>query len=50
MVVRGMDRGPDALAVSPDSKLLAFVGPTEYTVTITDAHSLNEVHLKNKRS
>ncbi|XP_047667072.1 WD repeat-containing protein 90 isoform X2 [Tachysurus fulvidraco] len=42
-VVRGLDRGPDALAVSPDSKLLAFVGPTEYTVTIMDARSLDEL-------
>lgn len=45
MVVRGTDRGPDALAVSSDSKRLAFVGPSEYTVTITDARSLDEVHL-----
>lgn len=45
MVARGTDRGPDALAVSWDSKHLAFVGPTEYTVTITDTRSLNEVHI-----
>lgn len=45
MVARGTDRGPDALAVSSDSKRLAFVGPTEYTVTVADAHSLDEVHL-----
>ncbi|XP_026782452.3 WD repeat-containing protein 90 isoform X1 [Pangasianodon hypophthalmus] len=43
MVVRGTDRGPDALAVSSDSKRLAFVGPTEYIVTVTDAHSLDEL-------
>ncbi|XP_058250376.1 WD repeat-containing protein 90 isoform X2 [Hemibagrus wyckioides] len=43
MVARGTDRGPDALAVSSDSKRLAFVGPTEYTVTIADAHSLDEL-------
>ncbi|KAK3551522.1 hypothetical protein QTP70_017350, partial [Hemibagrus guttatus] len=43
MIARGMDRGPDALAVSSDSKRLAFVGPTEYTVTIADARSLDEL-------
>ncbi|XP_026880574.2 WD repeat-containing protein 90 isoform X2 [Electrophorus electricus] len=43
VVARGMDRGPGALAVSSDSRHLAFVGPTEYTVTIMDAHSLDEL-------
>lgn len=43
MVAKGTDRGPDALAVSSDSRCLAFVGPSEYTVTIMDAHSLDEV-------
>lgn len=43
--MRGTDRGPDALTVSSDSKRLAFVGPSEYTVTITDARSLDEVCL-----
>lgn len=43
MVARGTDRGPDALAVSADSKRLAFVGPTEYTVTVADTRSLDEL-------
>lgn len=43
VVARGTERGPDALAVSSDSKRLAFVGPTEYIVTIMDARSLDEV-------
>ncbi|KAL7874850.1 hypothetical protein SRHO_G00058200 [Serrasalmus rhombeus] len=43
VVARGTDRGPDALAVSSDSCCLAFVGPTEFTVTIMDAHSLDEL-------
>ncbi|XP_053351396.1 WD repeat-containing protein 90 isoform X2 [Clarias gariepinus] len=43
MIVQGTDRGPDALAVSPDSKRLAFVGPTEYIVTITEARSLDKL-------
>ncbi|KAI4898063.1 hypothetical protein NFI96_018064 [Prochilodus magdalenae] len=43
VVARGTDRGPGALAVSSDSHCLAFVGPTEYTVTIMDAHSLDEL-------
>ena len=43
MVVRGTERAPDALAISSDSRSLAFVGPSEYTVTIADARSLDEV-------
>ncbi|XP_066539496.1 WD repeat-containing protein 90 [Hoplias malabaricus] len=43
VVAQGTDRGPDALAVSSDSCCLAFVGPTEYTVTIMDANSLDEL-------
>ncbi|XP_072536252.1 WD repeat-containing protein 90 isoform X2 [Salminus brasiliensis] len=43
VVVQGTDRGPDALAISSDSCCLAFVGPTEYTVTIRDASSLDEL-------
>uniref|UniRef100_A0A8B9RIY0 WD repeat domain 90 n=1 Tax=Astyanax mexicanus TaxID=7994 RepID=A0A8B9RIY0_ASTMX len=43
VVAQGADRGPDALVVSSDSRCLAFVGPTEYTVTIMDAHTLDEM-------
>ncbi|XP_076826631.1 WD repeat-containing protein 90 [Brachyhypopomus gauderio] len=43
VVACGKDRGRGALAVSSDSRHLAFVGPTEYTVTIMDAHSLDEL-------
>ncbi|XP_051537939.1 WD repeat-containing protein 90 isoform X1 [Myxocyprinus asiaticus] len=43
VVARGVNCGPDALAVSSDSHCLALVGPTEYTVTIMEAHSLNEL-------
>ncbi|XP_057603857.1 WD repeat-containing protein 90 isoform X4 [Hippopotamus amphibius kiboko] len=35
--------GPSTLAVSGDSHLLAFVGPSKYTVTIMDAASLDEL-------
>ncbi|XP_075422310.1 WD repeat-containing protein 90 isoform X3 [Ascaphus truei] len=35
--------GPRALSLSSDGRLLAFVGPTEYTVTVTDARSLDEL-------
>ncbi|KAM5198229.1 WD repeat-containing protein 90 isoform 1-T1 [Hipposideros larvatus] len=34
---------PNALAVSGDSRLLAFVGPSKYTVTIMDAASLDDL-------
>uniref|UniRef100_A0A7N8XKJ2 WD repeat domain 90 n=1 Tax=Mastacembelus armatus TaxID=205130 RepID=A0A7N8XKJ2_9TELE len=37
------DRAPDALTVSNDSRCLAFVGPSEYIVTIADARSLDEL-------
>ncbi|XP_029954629.1 WD repeat-containing protein 90 [Salarias fasciatus] len=42
-VARGTEQAPDALAVSSDSRWLAFVGPSEYTVTIADARSLDEL-------
>lgn len=31
------------LAVSEDSRLLAFVGPSKYTVSVVDTASLDEV-------
>ncbi|XP_059935471.1 WD repeat-containing protein 90 isoform X2 [Mesoplodon densirostris] len=34
---------PSALVVSGDSRLLAFVGPSKYTVTIMDTTSLDEL-------
>ncbi|XP_067101587.1 WD repeat-containing protein 90 [Osmerus mordax] len=43
VVARGTERGPDALVISSDSRCLAFVGPSEYTVTIMDARSLDEL-------
>ena len=42
-VARGDKLGPDALAVSPDGKLVAFVGPTDFTVSVVEARSLDEV-------
>ncbi|XP_039991620.1 WD repeat-containing protein 90 isoform X3 [Xiphias gladius] len=43
VVARGTERSPDALTVSSDSRCLAFVGPSEYIVTIADARSLDEL-------
>lgn len=43
MVARGTERAPDTLTVSSDSRCLAFVGPSEYIVTIAEARSLDEV-------
>uniref|UniRef100_A0A670JZN3 WD repeat-containing protein 90 n=1 Tax=Podarcis muralis TaxID=64176 RepID=A0A670JZN3_PODMU len=37
------DHGPDALSVSGDGRLLAFVGPSKYIVTLMDAYSLDEL-------
>lgn len=42
-MARGTERAPDALSVSSDSRSLAFVGPSQYIVTIADARSLDEV-------
>ncbi|XP_043935318.1 WD repeat-containing protein 90 [Protopterus annectens] len=43
VVARGSERGPDALTVSSDGHYLAFVGPSEYIVTIMDGRSLDEL-------
>ncbi|XP_031416845.1 WD repeat-containing protein 90 isoform X2 [Clupea harengus] len=43
VLARGIERAPDALVVSGDNSRLAFIGPTEHTVTIMDARSLDEV-------
>uniref|UniRef100_H2ZYH0 WD repeat domain 90 n=1 Tax=Latimeria chalumnae TaxID=7897 RepID=H2ZYH0_LATCH len=43
VVARGNERAPDALTVSTDSRYLAFVGPSEYTVTVMDGRSLDEL-------
>ena len=42
-VARGDHRAPQALAVSPDGQHVAFVGPTEFTVTVVSGTSLDEV-------
>ncbi|WAQ96619.1 WDR90-like protein [Mya arenaria] len=39
---RGEQYCPDALAVSPDGRRVAFIGPTEYTVTVVDSKTLDE--------
>ncbi|XP_034070605.1 WD repeat-containing protein 90 [Gymnodraco acuticeps] len=43
VVARGTEHAPDALAVSSDSCCLAFIGPSEYIVTIADSRSLDEL-------
>ena len=42
-VATGAKFGPHLLSVSEDSLRLAFIGPLEYTVTVADARSLDEV-------
>jgi hypothetical protein len=37
---------PNILAVSEDSRLLAFVGPSKYTVTVMESASLDEVSME----
>ncbi|XP_062999035.1 WD repeat-containing protein 90 [Elgaria multicarinata webbii] len=43
VVSQDADHGPDALSVSCDGRLLAFVGPSKYIVTLMDAHTLDEL-------
>ncbi|XP_070846624.1 WD repeat-containing protein 90 [Chaetodon trifascialis] len=43
VVARGTERAPDALTVSSDSRCLAFVGPSEFIVTVADSRSLDEL-------
>ena len=42
-VAKGTVFGPQALALSEDGKRLAFIGPLEFTITVLDASSLDEV-------
>ena len=42
-VARGEHLGPRALCLSGNGERLAFIGPLEFTVTILDADTLNEV-------
>lgn len=44
------DYSPNALALSGDGHLLAFVGPSKYTVTVMDACNLDEVNGKESPS
>ncbi|XP_076207547.1 WD repeat-containing protein 90 isoform X3 [Aptenodytes patagonicus] len=43
VVARDAGSGSDALVVSGDSRLLAFVGPSKYVVTVMEACSLDEL-------
>uniref|UniRef100_A0A8C6VNU7 WD repeat domain 90 n=1 Tax=Naja naja TaxID=35670 RepID=A0A8C6VNU7_NAJNA len=43
VVSQDTDHGPDALSVSCDGRLLAFVGPSKYIITLMDAHTLDEL-------
>ncbi|POI33813.1 hypothetical protein CIB84_002434, partial [Bambusicola thoracicus] len=43
VVARDAGSGPDALVLSGDSRLLAFVGPSKYVVTVMEACSLDEL-------
>ena len=46
-VARGEGHGPAALTVSPDGKFVAFVGPTEFTVSVVDGKTLDEVRIRS---
>lgn len=42
-LAKGETHGPHALAVSPDGSCVAFVGPTDFTISVVDGRSLDEV-------
>ena len=42
-VAKGERYGPKALSLSDDGSRLAFIGPMEFTVTVLDAHTMDEV-------
>ncbi|XP_053550193.1 WD repeat-containing protein 90 [Bombina bombina] len=43
VVCKDSERGPQALSLSRNGRLLAFVGPSEYTVTVMDGRTLDEL-------
>ena len=43
-VARGDAHSPNTLTISSDGRHLAFVGPTDFTISVLDAKSLDEVH------
>ncbi|XP_013393033.1 WD repeat-containing protein 90-like [Lingula anatina] len=42
-IARGEKFGPDAIAVAPEGRRIAFIGPTEFTISVLDARTLDEV-------
>ena len=44
-VARGDARCPNTLTISGDGRHMAFVGPTDFTISVVDAKSLDEVHI-----
>lgn len=42
-MARGDNHASHSIAVAPDSRRVAFVGPTEYTVTVAAAATLDEL-------
>lgn len=45
-VVLGHRNGPNAISCSPDGLFVAFVGPNEFTVSVVDSRTLDEVRLE----
>lgn len=42
-VARGDARSPNTLTISDNGRHMAFVGPTDFTISVVDAKSLDEV-------
>ena len=44
-VAKGDKYGPRALSLSEDGSQLAFIGPMEFTITVLDAETMDEVNV-----
>ena len=42
-VAKGEKYGPRAISLNEDGSRLAFIGPSEFTITVLDAATLDEV-------
>ena len=45
-MAKGEKFGPRALSLSEDGLQLAFIGPMEFTITVLDAQTMDEVNVK----
>ena len=49
-VAQGEGKGPNSIAVCPGGKYVAFVGPSDFTVSVVEGRSLDEVNIYTDRT